>query len=228
MYCFRNSAGQESYRLATNLQTSPMKKLVLLLSFCFSVTLSVKAQSVAFTSWRSFDTSNTQDLYWMFDADSVYFSLDNVNWMGVSAYWETGPAIRLLDSPSTGQCADTGDYTEAYSGDTLWLNYVSDTCSDRVLYLGTHYFINQMTSVPSLDEIVQSSVAPNPANDFFTVTSTLTPERIIMFDVTGRVLHDEKPLSNQTTIYPKDASPGVYFVKVHFSDNYTVQRVIIE
>lgn len=205
-----------------------MKKTLLsvLCALCFTLTLN--SQSVAFTTWTSFDTNNVQDLYWRFDADSAYFGIDNINWTGVSAYWETGPAIRLFDSPSTGQCVDTGYYMETYSGDTLRLTYVSDTCSDRVLYLGTHYFINQLTSVPAQNDASQISVSPNPASGYFTVTSEPVPERITMFDVTGRILYDEKPLSNMTTIEPREATPGVYLVKVYFADHYTVKRVIIE
>ncbi len=183
---------------------------------------------MAFTSWTSFDTSNNQDLYWRFDADTAYFSLDNMNWTGVSAYWETGPSIKLFDSPSTGQCVDTGAYTKVYSGDTMWFAYVNDTCADRVLYLGTHYFINQLTSVSLQNDAPQISVAPNPAAGSFTITSATTPERITMLDVTGKTLRDEKPSSNQTVISPDNVTPGIYFVNVYFSDDYVIKRVIIE
>ncbi len=204
-----------------------MRKALLTAICICTIACSLRSQSVAFTSWTSFDNSNNQDLYWNFDADSMYFSLDNINWTAVSAYWETGPAFQILDSPSTGQCADTGDYLRVYSGDTLWLNYVNDTCSDRILYLGTHYFINQLTSVGDEIDAAKISISPNPASGQFTVNSSTTPEKIILVDVTGRVVYEEKPSSNSTTIYLEQAPPGIYLVKAYFGDHYSVKRVVI-
>ena len=169
-----------------------MRKLLLTLTGAFLLMCSAQSQNVAFTSWINFDTLNQQGLYWYFDADTCWFSGDNVSWDSVSVYDETATQFMITDLfyPSPNYCGYTGTYNKVFSGDTLWLVPVDDTCDSRNDYFTASYFISQATAI---GEPANSSirVSPNPTSGVFTIATTGIADRILVTDVNGRIVAEQ-------------------------------------
>lgn len=205
-----------------------MKKLVLLLSLCFSVSFLVKAQSVANTIWLGYDSTNTSDLYWNFTIDSLRYSPNNINYTTVSSYTQQANIVRIVDiSTVPGLCAatDTGIYVTVFSNDTMWLNLFSDPCTSRVSYMTTHYFLNMAMGVP--ESIAPTfSVYPNPMDGICTIECTSNPVAYQLSSIDGKILESgnaNKPtFSLDMTRYPA----GAYIVTALFENSTSSHRIV--
>lgn len=207
-----------------------MKKLLLLACavMCFS---SVRSQNVANTWWLGYDQSNTSDIYWHFATDTLSFTVVLPNFSPISTFTETMAQVNLTDIPDTssGFCGSTGTYNKVFSGDTMWLNIVNDPCTSRVAYITTHYFISQPLGITQPEIANDVRIAPNPTNGTFSVTTDVPAEMIIITDIAGRMIAQQKCSAATASFDLGNAPGGIYFVTVQFSNGTsTTQKIIRE
>jgi hypothetical protein len=95
----------------------------------------------------------------------------------------------------------------------------------------TSVTISFPSSVNEISSASAFAVYPNPAHDNFTITFSreLKVERgeLKIFDVTGRVVHEQK-ISSQLSTVNCQLSAGVYFVKVEAGEKVYAQELVIE
>jgi len=74
-------------------------------------------------------------------------------------------------------------------------------------------------------------IYPNPTTDNFTITfSNQSPSihnQLKIYDVTGRIVHEQK-LNNQSTVINNQFSSGVYFVRVSCGERVFTQKLVIQ
>ena len=85
--------------------------------------------------------------------------------------------------------------------------------------------------VPSgvFEEAIDSfdfSVYPNPTHDNFMVDNLSGTERIVITDLTGRVIHEVKAANDRVFIEASGWKAGVYLVRVYRGDRTTTQHII--
>jgi hypothetical protein len=75
------------------------------------------------------------------------------------------------------------------------------------------------------------TIIPNPAHNSFTISlnnqSSLNNSQLTIFDVTGRVVHEQKIQSQLSTVNCQ-LSAGVYFVKVSDGERVYEQKLVVE
>lgn len=206
-----------------------MKKFLLSLLLITSVS-GVHAQSLTWTTWQAYlDSTNTPDLYFHFTNDSVRFSSDNVTWTTIAWYSYTPNTYRMIDDPALG-CAnitDTGVYTTAFSGDTMWLLPQNDPCTERMDYLAYHYYVRLNTGVDEM-RAPDFSVSPNPSTGIFTVQSLTLPEKIRVSTIDGKLVSEQMTGSTAFSIDLSAYPTGVYILNVVYADHTTTQRIVKE
>ncbi len=88
------------------------------------------------------------------------------------------------------------------------------------------YEISVITEIEEAKGITLSiSVYPNPATNYLSLEIKdieITDLRFQLFDMQGKLLHNEKIVGNQTTIAMNKYAPATYFIKV-FQDNTEVK-----
>jgi hypothetical protein len=74
-------------------------------------------------------------------------------------------------------------------------------------------------------------IIPNPAHNTFTLSlnnqSSINNSQLTIYDVTGRVVHEQKIHSQLSTVNCT-LSAGVYFVRVEAGDKMYQQKLVIE
>lgn len=208
-----------------------MKKFLLAI-LLFASLSTLKAQSLAGTTWADYDTSNTFGMYWNFTVDSTRLGFDLVNWTAIGGYTYTPNTYTMVDNPAEG-CAniqDTGVYTTVFSGDTMWLVPVNDPCTERLEYISVHYFLNLMMNVAEQTPTHDFELFPNPSSGNVTISCSeqSVPGEIVVTDMTGRVVHRVTNADN-TTVFTLDLQSlpaGAYFVTCDFGDHTSTKRVV--
>jgi hypothetical protein len=73
------------------------------------------------------------------------------------------------------------------------------------------------------------NIYPNPANDFFNIEMPNNSEsKIEIFDVTGRLIHQESNTSRTINVKANGFGNGIYMIVIHQEDNRYTQQLIIE
>ncbi len=70
-------------------------------------------------------------------------------------------------------------------------------------------------------------VYPNPAQQSFTVEFTQENFDLIITDLTGRNIYEQKNMSGKTQIASKDFTSGIYFVQAANGKNIFSEKIII-
>lgn len=207
-----------------------MKKLLLLTCAIFCIS-SARSQNVANTYWLGYDQTNTSDIYWHFATDTLSFTVVLPNFSPISTFTETMSQVNVTDIPDTssGFCGSTGTYNKVFSGDTMWLNLVSDPCTSRVAYITTHYFISQPLGIAPRVTANDVRIAPNPTLGIFTVNTGVPASMIMVSDIAGRTITQQNSNSTSVSIDLGNEPAGIYFVTILFSDGKTTtQRIVRE
>jgi hypothetical protein len=88
-------------------------------------------------------------------------------------------------------------------------------------------------NVVRIDEILPEHsffISPNPTRSTFTISLNNQPlnnSQLTIFDVTGRVVHEQKINSKHSTINCQ-LSAGVYFVRVEAGERLYQQKLVVE
>jgi hypothetical protein len=126
----------------------------------------------------------------------------------------------------------SGDiYLTGYFG-SYSLNFGSNMVTNNGSYdvylakLSTPTAINDLSTFNS-----QLSIYPNPAHNTFTISfngqSSMANGQLSIFDVTGRVLH-EQVLNQQSTIINQQLRSGIYFVRVTAGERVFTEKLVVE
>ncbi len=89
--------------------------------------------------------------------------------------------------------------------------------------------ISLNTSIQNLtsNSLTDLKVYPNPAQQSFTVEFTQENFDLIITDLTGRIIYDQKNISGKTQIDSKDSTGGIYFVQATNGKFILYKKLII-
>lgn len=89
------------------------------------------------------------------------------------------------------------------------------------LYASTNNYVNNCLSV---------SVFPNPASDLINIVKNTSDKnnRVLIYDMRGRLLIQQQFQQLKTNINISDLSPGVYIIQVENNEEVSVQKFIKE
>lgn len=72
------------------------------------------------------------------------------------------------------------------------------------------------------------SVYPNPATDFFTITSDSTITNINIFNLSGQKVASQKANNTSETIFTNQLTSGLYLVEIATEKGTTTQKVVVK
>jgi thermitase len=70
------------------------------------------------------------------------------------------------------------------------------------------------------------TIFPNPVSDFLHINTTEPDARIQIFDLTGKIIHQQHFSSSNGSIDVTGFSPGIYFIKVQMKNRFVTRRWI--
>ena len=68
---------------------------------------------------------------------------------------------------------------------------------------------------------------PNPTHDKFVVESSEIIDRVTIYDITGRVVHEQTIINHKSEII-NSFSPGVYLIKVMSGERVMTEKLVVE
>lgn len=204
-----------------------MKKLLLILTIT-TATISLPAQTLAWTTWAAYDSTNNIDLYWSFTADSALYSPNNITWAAAGGYTHIANVYRMVDNPVQGcPITDTGYYSTVFSVDTMWMNLIYDSCTGRMDYLTTHYFVRMLTGVENPVSQAEFKIFPNPSDGYYSIQTETAFAEIIITDIAGRIIETKRSGNSENAELDLFSYPnGTYFVTIVFEDHVATQRIV--
>jgi hypothetical protein len=196
-----------------------LKKLFLTLILTIPTVFAGHSTTLANTTWHTFAyATNAPDLFFKFDATSIYYSTNNISYTLISPYSEIGNVMRLYNDLNCG--TDTGKYSFILSNDTLRFTLVNDLCSSRASYFSSYYFVAMLTGIKTESSLSGIEVFPNPSADGIfnlSLTSPATGQtKISVCDVDGKIIYEKEILSGNKnySIDLQQFPEGVYFLTV--------------
>lgn len=156
-------------------------------------------------------TNIAEDYYGIgnINADPMFVNADDGNYQ---LSWNDYPAINSSKSP----CIDAGDPNATADPD--------GTVAD----MGAFYYYQ--STITQVEQHVNAaiSVYPNPASSSIRLNSTDTPARILVADMTGRVVLEVTGETINSAINISMLKPGVYFVVAAFDNGTSVTEKMIK
>ncbi len=194
--------------------TKTIKKTLPLLFFILTFTNISKAQQLANTYWAGYNLTNTLDLYWHFDLNTLYFSFDNITYLPVSSYTENGNVFQIIDLASSQCLTDTGTYTFLIQNDTLVFTPVFDACVSRLDYFMTHYLVSVTTGIGAVNSFPSFEIFPNPFRDNLNINSSDNElSEIILYDIASKKII-QKQFTGSVILNTEQLEKGLYLYEV--------------
>jgi hypothetical protein len=125
-----------------------MKKLLLNSVLVIALGASSFSQSLKNTTWYVYNPSNVLTYYFRFDTDTIFISDNFTTYSPLSLYSENGSVLTFNDIqfvPYACPTTDTGFYTFYIQNDTMFLNLISDVCTQRTGVLTTFHWVRAET-----------------------------------------------------------------------------------
>ncbi len=126
--------------------------------------------------------------------------------------------------------SETGTWYDFFSGESL---EVTDIGMTMELAPGEYrLYTNKALETPSLPTTTRNSnhqnikIFPNPAVDYLVIEAGESPERIILRDLSGRIVEIEEPKAERTTLSVSNLPPGVYLLEVENDNNSYYHRFV--
>ena len=69
---------------------------------------------------------------------------------------------------------------------------------------------------------------PNPVSDFLHIETKRKIKKLIINDVSGRIIKQEKNLSAKTVLNLIDLAQGLYIISLYFNDGQIISRKIVK
>ena len=102
----------------------------------------------------------------------------------------------------------------------FYLPAVASVCGDMVQHKSHVVYLFQQQPGDEID----IKVSPNPANDYFSVTSNVTYNRIILYNLLGKPLKSYRPTVDNTYTLT-DLPGGIYSLRFLGDDNHVIKTV---
>lgn len=105
------------------------------------------------------------------------------------------------------------------SGPTTFIIQVTDLQNDCIQE--DEVFVDYVVSNENAHFNHQVNAFPNPFNKELKIESSQIIKRILLLDLTGKMLKEIQPNASEMTIVASELSQGVYFIRLVFSDQST-------
>ncbi|MFW5707322.1 MAG: DUF4623 domain-containing protein [Bacteroidota bacterium] len=92
----------------------------------------------------------------------------------------------------------------------------------------TYWYNDDIPSVVNQLAEVQLNIFPNPAKDVFTVTSSEVIQRLVISDITGRMISNIPVNAQESRIDISDFLNGIYLIGVYTENGVTVNKLQIQ
>lgn len=175
-------------------------------------------------AWIKFhpDAGSTDRATFMAVAFSTLFSIKIPTAYGIYTTEETISEYQQIQFPlhqlAPGASCDSIVLLMMVSG--------TETSLQSALYIDDVDILFDTWGIDESDNLIQ--IYPNPANDALTICNEVGGEfSIRLYDMTGRILLEEKNISEKITINTTDFAPGNYIVQISQNNTLTHQKVII-
>ncbi|KPK87256.1 MAG: hypothetical protein AMS27_02840 [Bacteroides sp. SM23_62_1] len=145
----------------------------------------------------------------------------------------TGDALNEWDNCATGiegfilndnDTNLTGCDTAGYIIRTLRLDDGNGNVVDQIQII---WVLPLPTAIPIIEKIPDFRFYPNPAEDYITVELPATGD-ISLFDILGREMTGISNVSGKTTISVSELPQGVYFIRVNYGKEFSIEKVLVE
>jgi hypothetical protein len=190
--------------------------LIILISVSF---ITVKAQLLNNTRWKSYDQQNHFDVFWNFNNDTVASSPDNIIWTNVSVYTENGNLLSFRDI--TDITCDTnvvGFYQFSLQMDTLRFLSINDQCTDRLNYLTTHFYVDFPIGINEPETYDNVSIYPLPFRQELNIKTESGSFEFVLLDVSGRKVMGEC-FSDHISFDTRNLEPGIYLYELRVGND---------
>ena len=77
-------------------------------------------------------------------------------------------------------------------------------------------------------ENIEFSAFPNPANEEINLVSNKTIKQVLIFNLLGEKIFDQKLNSVSTKIDTKSYNSGIYFIKINVSDKWITKKITVD
>jgi NADPH-dependent 7-cyano-7-deazaguanine reductase QueF-like protein len=129
---------------------------------------------------------------------------------------------------------------------TSYLNYTSNTLTPSTTYYfhirsycsagdispwKTLSFTTEPLGINNLSNDIKVEVFPNPVNDDLHIKidgNLNSSSKVILLDITGKVLSEKNITQKESTIDMKGTAPGIYILKYEDEDTFGALRIIKE
>lgn len=175
-------------------------------------------------NWEIFDNGGTGYIhvdgdFWNGDSVSNIAHFTNDGFLRVMNDWYNTDTIIGVGVMCVGNVSINGDYlggTQDFCDQTGGgVDINTGTIAGTVSFCTGNCFL----SIDEQLELVDMVVAPNPANDQFTITAKKHMTDVVILDAMGREVSLEVDLTgNGAVINRSGVESGVYFIRVGFSD----------
>lgn len=92
-----------------------------------------------------------------------------------------------------------------------------------------HFEANPSSSAGISEKINQMvSVYPNPFSNQVIVSSENEIEYVILYDLNGRITHNQKVMSKKVTLETSELETGIYFAKIGLTNGQLVEKKIVK
>jgi hypothetical protein len=204
-------------------------KQLLIVGICLSSTTTY-SQQFANTTWQLY-SGNTVALYYKFNANTMSYSTNNINYTAGSTYQETGSTLNITDILTSVCGTSTGSYSFTILSNVATFTEIFEICGQRRVEMNNYNWIKLIATGISSElgnrEDLEP-IYPNPSNGIFKVPYKKDHHGVqfsILNQVGQTVFRDELTVPQQSidlTNYPK----GVYYFKTD-NEKIKTQRIVL-
>lgn len=187
-----------------------MKKITLLFAFFAALTLSAQT---------------THNINWFIGADPGTLNVDvgdTVNWI-----WTDGAPHTVTSDGSAQESFDSGVLPAGSD-----FSFTFTEVGTNPYFCGVHPSMVGTIEVNALSVDDQDPLAfsfyPNPVKDFLFINSIENMDRVLLHDMSGRLLMDAPVNNKRTSVYMGVFKSGLYFVTVKSGNAERSLKIVLE
>jgi hypothetical protein len=202
------------------------KKLLFILSFCLSITLS--AQQTYDIDWGFNSTSDVTPADAPTNADRTIEVGDTVRWI-----WYSTGNHNVVSTSASQESFNSGPVQPSGTEFTYTFTEVGVNpyiCSPHAgIMFGVITVVPQGTlSTSAFDDIAKFDIAPNPGKNWLNINfdAFTTDVKVEVFDVLGKRIYHRKLTQPETSINITNWKSGVYLVRISNEQTTQTKRFI--
>mgnify|MGYP003634029107 CR=1 FL=1 len=166
--------------------------------------------------------------------DTVNFNNLSISLLSANYQWNISPSTF---SYTNGTSAVTEEITVVFNDTGFYdVSLIAVNSSGRdTLTLNNYIRVDILSSVEKLekDEASKLKIFPNPVNSNqtiqLTVENNLKVERVIFYDISGKIIHDHTTSQGSTFLELKSPKTrGIYFIRIETNRGFTMKKLIVQ